>query len=538
MRSRAAEAALAAGAYAGLALWWLWPLPAAPAAHALLPKDPWVGYADYYLLLRVLAWGAHILPRNPSGFFDANVFHPTPDALALSEHLLGQQPLFAPVYWASGNAVLAANVLVFAVQVLSGLGAWALCRRFASAPAAVLAGVLFAFCPWRYETLQQFHLLGTQYLPLVALTADRCLEHGRRRDATLLAAATTLQLLSSVYLAFATVILLAAVVPLGLLRWRQRLDRRRLGRLALALAVPALALGATSLPYLRLRAAGAIPPFSEGASLAVEVAAAMVRRVLAAEGVGPLGYVLAIAAVVPPWRQARWPRALGLALGAIGLAFAYGPVISFGPYAVPGPYAWLAAWVPGVASLRVPVRFLVVTMVGLVLLAALGFERWTPPRLRAPVAMLALAVTLWSWSSAERHPLLPQAVGDAVPPAYRWLAVHGDGRPLVELPPAGFTTEARRMYFGTVHWLPLVGGYTAYPPPETARRRELMAALPDAGALDALVRETGAGWILVHTEFQAVAARWRGPLPPGVEPAARWPDALLFRVTGVPERSG
>lgn len=536
MRSRTAEAALAAGAYAALALWWLWPLPSAPVAHALLPKDPWVGYADYYLLLWVLAWGARTLPRNPSGIFDANVFHPTPDALALSEHLLGQQPLFAPVYWASGNPVLAANALVFGAQVASALGTWALARRFASAPAAFLAGALFAFCPWRYATLQQFHLLGVQYLPLTVVLVDRLLERGRGRDAVLLAAATTLQLLSSVYLAFATLLVLGSVVPLAMGRCRARLDRRRLAGLAWALAVAGLALWWTSGPYLRLRAAGFIPPYSEGASLAVAVAAAMVGRVLATEGIGVVGYALALASLVPPWRSGCWPRVLGLALCAIGLAFAYGPEIPLGSRSLPGPFSLLATWVPGVASLRVPVRFLVVTMIGLVLLAALGFDRWTPPRLRWAGAALGMVVTLWWWSPMVRHPLMPQLVGDAVPPVYRWLAAHGGGWPLVELPPAGFTTEARRMYFSTVHWLPLVGGYTAYPPPETARRRALMEALPEVRALDELVRETGAGWILVHTQFPSVAARWNGPLPPGIEPAARWPDALLFRVTGRPVR--
>jgi len=225
------EAVLVVLAYAGLTLWWLWPLPTAPAAAALIAHDPFVGFTDYYLVLWILAWGAHALSRSPLHLFDANVFHPAPASLAFSEHLLGHQPLFA-------------------------------------------------FCPWRYETTQQFHLLGTQYLPLVVLFAERLLERGRRRDACFLAVAASLQVLSSVYFAFATVLLLAGYLPLALVRWRARLDLRRATRLAMALAVPAILLGATSLPYMRLRVARLIPVYWQGNALGVEHAPAMVWRLL------------------------------------------------------------------------------------------------------------------------------------------------------------------------------------------------------------------------------------------------------------------
>jgi len=296
------EAVLVVLAYAGLTLWWLWPLPTAPAAAALIAHDPFVGFTDYYLVLWILAWGAHALSRSPLHLFDANVFHPAPASLAFSEHLLGHQPLFAPVYWISGNAVLAANVLLFAMQVACAATTYALVRRFASAPAAFLAGTLFASCPWRYETTQQFHLLGTQYLPLVVLFAERLLERGRRRDACFLAVAASLQVLSSVYFAFATVLLLAGYLPLALVRWRARLDLRRATRLAMALAVPAILLGATSLPYMRLRAAGLIPVYWQGNALGVEYAPAMVWRLLTTSAVGALGYLLGAVALLPPWR--------------------------------------------------------------------------------------------------------------------------------------------------------------------------------------------------------------------------------------------
>jgi len=87
------------------------------------------------------------------------------------------------------------------------------------------------------------------------------------------------------------------------------------------------------------------------------------------------------------------------------------------------------------------------------------------------------------------------------------------------------------MYFSTVHWLPLGGGYTAYPPPDTAHRRRLVEALPDPDALDELVAATGVGWIVVHTAGRPLPSQWAGTLPPGLALVRRWPEATLFRVT-------
>ena len=48
---------------------------------------------DARLIIWTLAWDNHaILDRVPS-FFDANIFHPSPNALAYSEHLFKALPL-------------------------------------------------------------------------------------------------------------------------------------------------------------------------------------------------------------------------------------------------------------------------------------------------------------------------------------------------------------------------------------------------------------------------------------------------------------
>ncbi|MFM7737247.1 MAG: hypothetical protein ACKPBU_14865, partial [Alphaproteobacteria bacterium] len=101
-------------AWSVLAAWLLWPLPAVwHHSFGLVRRDEPLVVADSYLIAWILAWDTHALATRPVGLFDAPIFFPLRSTLALSEHLLGLQPLFAPVWLATRNAVLGANVVVF-----------------------------------------------------------------------------------------------------------------------------------------------------------------------------------------------------------------------------------------------------------------------------------------------------------------------------------------------------------------------------------------------------------------------------------------
>jgi asparagine N-glycosylation enzyme membrane subunit Stt3 len=129
--------------------------------------------------------------------------------------------------------------------------AYALARRFTSPPAAALAGLLYAFAPFRYA-LAHVHMLGTFWLPLALLGTERWLGDAkpRRRYAVLVAVAVAMQGLSSVYLAYAMLVAYAVYLPLALLRWRHNLDRRRLTILGVALLCSAVAIGLPVAQYV------------------------------------------------------------------------------------------------------------------------------------------------------------------------------------------------------------------------------------------------------------------------------------------------
>lgn len=538
-----ADVALLLG-YAAAAVLWLWPLPRHPWAHSAYDPGgfPVMATADFYLIVWILSWVAHAIVRAPLHLFDANTFHPAPLALAYSEHLIGYLPLFGPVYWLTGNGIFALNVTAVLTYPLSAWFTYLFARRFLGRAGAAVAGALFAFCALRYELPPHFHLLGVQWFPVILYALDAWLDDARARHAALLAIALVLQCLSSVYLLYATMFLGLAAGPLLLVEHRARLDRRRLVGLAVVLAATGAVLLATMLPYLTLRSYGLVPDYDDELvplGLIPISARLHLNQYLARGGVGVLGYLLALVAIVPGgdagWRRVR---RLGVALVVAGVVAALGPRIALDPTTtVWSPYALLMQVVPGFATVRQPARLVIVAQLGFALLAGLGVARLV--RGRRPIAQGAVATACLAAALSARlwlpsHPTHPEIVpGTPGPEAQRWLATHGGGRAVVELPRARNDAAAsQRAYASTHHWQPILDGYGAYPPQHRAYLYDFADRLPDGDALQDLVDRVDVGWVLVHRDQLSPtdAARWAGPLPDGLALAAEWPDAAVYRV--------
>ena len=536
-RSSRRELACVALAYLVLTLWWIWPLTLHLATHTSSESPAPMVDADFYLIAWALTWGAHVLVRAPWDLFHANSFYPSTLSLAYSEHFFGQQPLFAPTYWLTGNPVLAVNVLIVAGNVASATAMYALVRRFATAPGAFVAGLVFAFCPWRYHSFWHIHMLGVQYLPLTIVLAERWFRDARTRDAVLLGVVLTSHLLSSVYLAYIMVLLLAVYSPLALWRWRRRMDLRRILGFGAAGLTAAIAMGLLCLPYFHLMRLGLIPAYGpEGRAPPIGVFAAprMLDHYLREEGVGRLGYVLALVALLPPWRGRRWPVLLGVLLAVTGVLIASGPLLVWGSRTIPTPFNFLAATLPGFGAIRVAVRFALLTQLGLSLLIGLAVTRlaaFAPPPARWPLAAVVALAIFWTWSPIPPRRLDAQPVGAAVPPVYPWLAEHGGGRAVLEVPMLDMTGEARRMFLSHVHWLPMVNGYSGYPPATARHVLWLARWLPGGRALQSIVDTVDVGWIVVHTDELPSARGWEQRLPAGLRVAAQFPDTLVLDVS-------
>ncbi len=245
MRTRR-QAAAAAAAYFLITIVWTWPLALGLARD--LPSD----FGDPLLNAWILAWDATHLGR---GWWSANIFYPHPLALAYSEHLLPQALSILPVYAATANPILCYNLVFLSTFVLCGVGMFLLARELTGrADAAFVAGLAFAFAPYRVASLPHLQVLSSAWMPLAVYGFRRYFVAGRPRALIGGAACWLLQNLScSYYLLFLTPIVVAY------LAW-EVITRRSSRRTIASIAAAGLAVGivttAVVWPYLELRQLG------------------------------------------------------------------------------------------------------------------------------------------------------------------------------------------------------------------------------------------------------------------------------------------
>lgn len=141
-----------------------------------VPSDP----GDPLLNTWILWWNAQTVPLT-TAWWNAPAFYPSPDALALSEHLLGQTPFSSPVIWLTGNPQLAYNITFLLTFVLSGMSAYALGFVLTGrSDAALLAGLAYAFAPYRMAQFPHIQVLSSYWMPAALAALHLYLREGRR----------------------------------------------------------------------------------------------------------------------------------------------------------------------------------------------------------------------------------------------------------------------------------------------------------------------------------------------------------------------
>jgi hypothetical protein len=339
---------------------------------------------DPLLQIWTLKWELHQLARDPLRLYDANIFTPFPQPLAYSESMLATALLFAPLDWLTGNDVLAYNLLVLFTFAATVVTTSLLARQFTRwTAAALLAGLAFAFIPYRFGHLSHLNLLSLQWLPLLLLCLVRYLRTARPGWAAGFAAAFLLQALSSFYYAYLAA-LACAVLLVVMPPWRDGQPARpRLLGLAAAGLVIALVMTPVSLPYFGVRQAlgfeRTAADVDEMAAtpksyIAVAPESRLYRKRLPERYPNPLfpgAAVTALAAVGLVLHRRRLTYAIA-ATGAVGFVLSFGLSLNLNGVEVPLPYALLYAYLPGARGLRDVARFGVLPLLSLSLLAAAG----------------------------------------------------------------------------------------------------------------------------------------------------------------------
>jgi hypothetical protein len=260
----------ALAAYSVLAILATWPLARG------LGRDVAGDLGDPVLNIWIIAWDCEQLLGILRGdfsriatFFDANIFHPAPLSLAYSEHLIPQALQALPLYAVSRNPILAYNVVFLLTFVLSGLGMYLFVRELTGKPlAAFVAGLLFAFAPYRFPQTPHIQVVSSQWMPFVLYGFRRyffAIESGGRGSFPLTGAvgALILQNLSCGYYLlyfspFATAYAVWEMARRGFLR-----RRKVWGHLTAAALVVAVATAPFLLPYAAVRELGFVRARSE-----------------------------------------------------------------------------------------------------------------------------------------------------------------------------------------------------------------------------------------------------------------------------------
>ena len=143
---------------------------------------------DSLLNMWILGWGAEHVPRLLTGsigwseFWNANIFHPDPLALALSEHLFGQVLQILPVYWLTGNIILCYNLLFISTFALSAFGTYLLVRDLTGdRRAAFIAGLVYGFLPYRIASVPHVQVMSSQWMPFALYGLNRFVTTGSNR---------------------------------------------------------------------------------------------------------------------------------------------------------------------------------------------------------------------------------------------------------------------------------------------------------------------------------------------------------------------
>lgn len=522
---------LVVGAYVLASLLTTWPLATHLRGHVVShgPRE-----ATAALNVWAMAWVAHQLPRDPVHLFDANSFHPYARTLAFSEHLLVPALLGAPVAAATGNWILAYNLLSLATLVVAAYGAYRLAFALtADRLAAFAAGLLYAFHSWNVNEMVRLQILSNAWFPFLLLALVRYFGAPRAAVAWAAALFYGLESLSCMYWALYAplLVVLAAVV----LQWSRRLPVRDLLRLAAPFLLPLAAVAVVLVPYVQAsRELGLVretpAPLPVERYLAVLPGNLLYGRLLPEglpnEGAAHFpGFAAVGLAALGLWRgrPAAGVRPLLLVLAATGVLLSLGPRIVVGGVALgPGPYALVRALVPGFGNVRYPERFALFATLALAPALALGLT-WVRRRV-GTAAAASLAALVWVEHLAV--PLSLDAIPGvaAAPEVYRALAARPDVTVVAEVPAARFRLErfdALPMYLSTAHWKRTVEGFSGYFPPTYAFTKWRLFHFPSEDSV-AFLERFGVDTVIVRPDapaalWEAGAARWtvEGPFAEG-----------------------
>ena len=210
-----------------------------------------VDTGDPYLMSWVLWWDFHQTFTNPLHLFDANTFYPYRYTLAFSEHCYGISLLFFPLFALGLRPLTVHAVAQFAGFALCGYGAFRLARTLTGSEAiGWVAGIIFAFVPFRFHLLSHVLYLFSPWIPLLFEALVLFARKRSKQRAVWLGFAFFMLGLSTISWFILSLVPFAVITAVLLTRYGIWGEREFWRRAAVALGTAALALLPFMLPYV------------------------------------------------------------------------------------------------------------------------------------------------------------------------------------------------------------------------------------------------------------------------------------------------
>lgn len=519
--NRALFAVSLGGAFAVATVAMTWPYATRLADSTIVGFDP-------FLQIWLSEWIQHALSTNPLRLYEANIFYPFETTLAYTDANIPGALLAAPLRWLTGDPILANGVLVLATFVLAAASVYVLVFYLTNNRAAsFLAGIAYAFLPYRMVHLWHLNWLEGALLPLVVLGLLWLLDRPSRTRGAMFGLLAATMLLISFYFSVQLVLICALVILARAVASRQLPSSDAIQALAIAVAVAAAIAIPLYVPYLSVRneqqlertivdaeqykalpqsylrlAPWHIPNPAQdlfGVHSGPNESLTEVGQAQHADGhrhveiviedtlyPGAVALLFAVVAVVAS-RKRRWLTFALVAIGLLAALLSLGPTL--GPRHADGralPYWWLFDHVPFFRAMRVPARLGGLVDLVIVILAGIGFA-WSWERFKAsprfagvsrqPVVGLLATVIISAFILADLWtggaPLEPVNRGVEASAAADWLATQPDG-PIMVFPaesvfadPAAASVRrhyGELMFWSARHWNPLVNGNSGFIP--------------------------------------------------------------------------
>ena len=501
-----------------LALLMHWPLPLHIGAN--VPKD----LGDPLPQAWQIAWGGHALQHQPFDYWQSNMYWPLENSLAFSDALVGYAPL--GMIGEGFEAAIARYGLIFLfAYALAFVGAYLLGRELGVGRAgAAVAGVAFAYAPWRLEQDGHLHVISSGGIPLALFLLVRGYRRGDWRLALAGWLVAAWQLALGFTLGLMLAYLLAVLSVIVFLRWRRERPSRSLVAASGAGALVFLCVGLVlAMPYQQVkedhpeseRTAETVAAFSGGPEMFL---AAPEQSTLWGPITEPVrdgldfvpeqtlfpGLLVLVLAGLGLSRASPFPKQLRIGLGAGVVALA---VLSLGfqtpSGGVPYPYRALYELAPGWDAVRTPGRLNTLTSLGLALLAAAGAARLLTAtashfgrgaRQKCLAVLLPVVVLAEGMGFPNPHPTVakpPAGLAEATPPRLHL--------PMYEY-------ESRRFLVWSADGFPeIVNGRGSFKPASFDALERRMARFPARDVVDEL-KNLGVKTVVLHPDLVARTA--------------------------------